>query len=836
MPMDVQEFLESLTDDVLGPSEYYDSKRIAAQLADLAPSLKSLEAVDGIEDARRFAASNSNSRLLSLLFGVRDRRDAADRLQLAPVIAAWRALTLNQDPEAVLTGILIAQDQIRRGRRARVKFEQDLDAILAAEVDELGEGYALRRKVVLAGGFRYRTYEYAVAFNGKNLLAIAAVYQSSSGGRQSVIVEDLFAAQDALEKDGIVLLLVADGSYFRTSTTTVNRMADSLSHVATLKQLKAHGLADIVEAAQNLKNRRAEKHGPSTEQLERISLTALRQGRQVQPQLLQVSSSAAQRFMIDFVSRHGELDLSISGPDTFAASQSQILESLQATKTWSLDDYENLARAIAGRLGVELTTLAVKDNLVVFGLALTDLQLRIPDPLPLFVPLGGELDAIRLLAQIDQYLSEGSFVSRIGVLVDFSRTESIRSAARQLRTAQRSQLVVVTDDDLRELLVRRTPASLQHFVSLLLQAVDLTYISPYISEGPTPRNMFYGRELEIRRVAEQIRNQSFALIGGRKVGKTSILQRLRSHLPMRDVEVHYINCEAHPDRQDFLELLQASLKGAHQGSDLIKRAEQILRSFLEQRFHGKFGVLLLDEVDELFSSDSNSESYPHILSHALRSVSQSRNASLVATGERALFSLTRDPSSPHWNFCTPIRVGPLDREAALQLMTEPMSALGISMGDEATELSLYRSANHPNLLQFLGTQIVEGAAKQSDGRATQASVEASDVSKHCQTAAFRARFISTFLSQATPLEKLISVTAPFGEGALEGDIQECLDENSVTASPAKILEALSFLELYSIIERRDDHYHYRTQVFIDTFQSLNSKLLLKQWRSEADAD
>ena len=69
---------------------------------------------------------------------------------------------------------------------------------------------------------------------------------------------------------------------------------------------------------------------------------------------------------------------------------------------------------------------------------------------------------------------------------------------------------------------------------LIVISADLSLISPFVSEGPTSPGMFFGRDTEIRRVMEQINYQSFALVGGRKVGKTSMLRQLERLLPAQN--------------------------------------------------------------------------------------------------------------------------------------------------------------------------------------------------------------------------------------------------------------------------------------------------------------
>jgi pSer/pThr/pTyr-binding forkhead associated (FHA) protein len=58
------------------------------------------------------------------------------------------------------------------------------------------------------------------------------------------------------------------------------------------------------------------------------------------------------------------------------------------------------------------------------------------------------------------------------------------------------------------------------------QGVELSALSPYVTAGPVPDGMFFGREREIKTIQASIQSGSFAVLGGRRIGKTSVLQRV----------------------------------------------------------------------------------------------------------------------------------------------------------------------------------------------------------------------------------------------------------------------------------------------------------------------
>jgi hypothetical protein len=383
-----------------------------------------------------------------------------------------------------------------------------------------------------------------------------------------------------------------------------------------------------------------------------------------------------------------------------------------------------------------------------------------------------------------------------------------------------------------EILLRRKKAAQKYLIKTILRDIDLSLVSPFVSEGPTPPNMFFGREQEIRLIIEQCNRHSFAIIGGRKVGKTSILQRLSKLLPSR-MPVAYFDCQAHPDREDFLSYLDSLTKSEFRirGKSKIAQAERIIRAFLTSEFGSIRGALLLDEVDDLFLSDSESSQYSHIISRALRSISQSSTATVVVTGERSLFKLANDSSSPHWNFLSDLKIGPLSPDAARHLLKEPLETLGIEISTQALTLAVKRTARHPSLLQYLGTKIVEELTPQSRlGKRLNVSEEL--LSSLTNSADFRNRFISTFWSRAKPVEKFIAVELNSKVPTSPEELYRILTKRGVNVKASDVLEGLSYLELYAIAKQVDAGYMFASEAFDLYFSQLASSLLIEQWREE----
>jgi hypothetical protein len=433
------------------------------------------------------------------------------------------------------------------------------------------------------------------------------------------------------------------------------------------------------------------------------------------------------------------------------------------------------------------------------------------------------------LDTFEQWLSDTEAPGRLVVVLDPYQRETTADIARGVGISRRIQLAIFNEADVVQVLLRNRPAAKEEFRRALVRRSDLTIVSPYVSEGPTTAGMFFGRAAELRRIAEQIRDHSFALIGGRKAGKTSLLRRLQAHLTPQ-YKVAYLDCQAHPDREDFLGWIQRQLpepESLPQGP-LAPHAERILRAFVSAKLSSEFGILLADEVDDLFHADATAKEYPHVLSKAFRALAQARSMSLIATGERTLFALTRDPSSPHWNFCTPITIGPLAIADAQQLVREPLHALGIDVVDAAVDSLVESSVRHPNLLQYLGSEIVQGlSAASSRGEALR--VDESVVAAHAATPQYRERFINTFWSQATLLEKLLSTELSSTAVRRADEMRERIGTPPAAVSLSQILEALAYLRLYSIAKESEHGFSFAAPAF-ERYIGIVPETLKIEWR------
>ena len=107
---------------------------------------------------------------------------------------------------------------------------------------------------------------------------------------------------------------------------------------------------------------------------------------------------------------------------------------------------------------------------------------------------------------------------------------------------------------------------------VLQQGVELSVLSPYIVAGAVSDQMFFGREKEVKRIKTVQPDDhavSYALVGGRRIGKSSILHKLTTlmkHEPER-YWVRQISCDHVSDYKDFFATISEELQVACPSAD-----------------------------------------------------------------------------------------------------------------------------------------------------------------------------------------------------------------------------------------------------------------------------
>lgn len=455
------------------------------------------------------------------------------------------------------------------------------------------------------------------------------------------------------------------------------------------------------------------------------------------------------------------------------------------------------------------------------------LRLKVPPRFPIiFVRRHeGSPDDLTDLRNLMSILDMTSYFALIIDLNDFADRLDPRKNIKNLVHDTIHDFIVLNGVDLRQILIARDPG--RRLVELILQQVDLTVVSPYVTSGPVPENMFFGRDHELKTITRKIPNNSFALIGGRKIGKTSTLIKVYRLLTENQdpKQTLYLDCQSVTTPQAFFEAASTLWQ-----ADPPIDSPEALRSYLvngDHRADDESIAILLDEVDSLLAEDVQ---HGHGLFSMFRALSQEQHCRFVLCGERVLYSQLHAADSPLFNFCDVIHLGYLQEAAARRIIVEPLQTMGISIQnpEEVVSEVISLSSCHPNLVQYLCQQLILEANRRHSRLITPA-----DLWQVRHSSSFHEYFLEVTWGNTTALERVITLLVADRESLSLGEIQEILARSGFAVPQDQVEKAIAGLRLYSILLKEGQQYRFASGSFADVVRESQEKdILLATLRSE----
>jgi hypothetical protein len=344
------------------------------------------------------------------------------------------------------------------------------------------------------------------------------------------------------------------------------------------------------------------------------------------------------------------------------------------------------------------------------------------------------------------------------------------------------------------------------FRRAVLSRVNVLNYTPFVVTGATPERVFFGREAELRTIAEQAGRASYALIGGRRIGKTSTLTRLhRSRLPDAGYRVLYHDSSTTPTYEALMEAPARDWQPEPPRSAPLR-----FRDLLRDPPTDKPLVLLIDEADSLVSSDQ-ANGWP--LFNQLRALANGGRAQVVLSGARTLWGAIRNSSGPLFNFTNEMLIGRLAFPNVAELVTQPMRQMEITLEDESgiVQRVWEITSGHPNVVQRLCRRLIANIADHDPRRIALHDVEAVIV----ETDFVRQDFLATYLSQASVLEHLCALVMAANEQlrTLKG-VHETLLYAGVDVTLNQVDDTLeSLVNLRNILRHTPQGYDFDVAAF-----------------------
>jgi hypothetical protein len=385
-------------------------------------------------------------------------------------------------------------------------------------------------------------------------------------------------------------------------------------------------------------------------------------------------------------------------------------------------------------------------------------------------------------------------------------------------------LLIMGRDDLQKIMLADNSAkALRAFV---LSQVNLRAVSPFNVKGVTPDRAFFGRELELREITEHAKGTSYAVISGRRYGKSSLLDRLhRLQLPAAGFRTLLHDCASNRTAESFL-----AAKISNWQPEPPANAPSTISQLLDSPPGDKPLVLLLDETDKLIPSEHDN-GWP--IFNALRALSNAKRAQIVLSGESTMREAMQDPKGPLFNFANEILLGPLDFVAVEELVTLPMKELYIHLEDESAIVRrIYNfTSGHPNIVQRLCSRLIDRLNELGSR-----SISLDDIDSVIDDPTFQEDdFLKTYWDQATDLEQIISLmmaqvtiarnysfqkrvstglNAPAGAYRLDDIRKLLIERNQIELTASQTKEALDRLtNLRFILKHSQAGYDFAVESF-----------------------
>ncbi len=356
----------------------------------------------------------------------------------------------------------------------------------------------------------------------------------------------------------------------------------------------------------------------------------------------------------------------------------------------------------------------------------------------------------------------------------------------------------------------------QCFIDLLVAHLPASLLSPYQGKGGVVKpSHFYGRQAILEKLQAK-RDNNFFLVGGRQLGKTSILKALHRELSKNPNNLCiYLSLS---DEQ-LLPRLAFHTQLEH-SNNLVE-----LITTLASQNPNKHIRILIDEADRFVMSEAQNE-YP--LLNQIRQCTDQGLCQFVFVGFWELFAhAILDYHAPIRNFAETITVGALESDAARQLIRQPMGMLKQTIDHEETvDLIIAQTGGRANLInlvcEFLITQVTEHP-RIIDTNLVHKALQSQTVHD-----ALQGWSNLTHNKTASGLDRMLVYLAFIYDGVDLERISKHLQQHQMRPEPETIKQSLQRLILAHIFSKHDSSYEFAVPLFAQQFSIEEAEILLQQ--------
>lgn len=378
---------------------------------------------------------------------------------------------------------------------------------------------------------------------------------------------------------------------------------------------------------------------------------------------------------------------------------------------------------LAPQLRARLSTRFECDGLATFALSLPPLSLQFPQSCLLIICTSRSQT---VQATVSQCSRAELGAPRFALLLDLTRSglpqdpKAIRAAL--LESHPGTNFVVLGAAQATEILLSRDHQEAQEILCrAIVPQCELYQILPYHAGGhgisTEEQSLFFGRKAELQQLLHFYK-RNFLLAGPRSMGKSSLLNALAVELAHRHPEVLVVSHL----------LYDGSLEDKAHPWLCTETPTAFYNSVVQHP--APFMVFLYDEADEFLKEDEKAD---YAYCAVMRALSGDGRASFVLTGNSEVVRAVQTPEHPLSNFGILLRLEPLDRESAQQMILQPAAALGLrySEPEQVVHWLCKQTGCRPHLLASACIAFITALFPRRDQ-----PIELADIQQHILRAEF----------------------------------------------------------------------------------------------------
>ncbi|MCX6578715.1 MAG: hypothetical protein NT166_00860 [Candidatus Aminicenantes bacterium] len=382
------------------------------------------------------------------------------------------------------------------------------------------------------------------------------------------------------------------------------------------------------------------------------------------------------------------------------------------------------------------------------------------------------------------------------------------SSLRELASSFDNLYVVPEVQGITELLL--SPEPHEALARLIASQVKVTRISPYESGGGVTReSLFFGRAQIIAHIMQR-EPANYLLVGGRQLGKTSLLNALER----RYKKDPFTQCDLVCLDSDKLPPMLMEISPAPKG---------------------KRRIILIDEADQFILAESRT-GYSNL--HRFRRISEEGWCKFILAGFWYLYrSASLDYHSPIRNFGELIPIEALEKEACHQLAETPMKNLAIHYeSEELMDRLTEQTGGRANLIAFTCNRMLRSL----DMRKRELTPAMMEAAFDCDD--MRANLggwvnLTPDEPKANRLDRIIVYATIENNGTFSlKELLPLLDGLNCRAAAEDIKNSLTRLTLAFILKREKETYTYRVPLFTEMILQQGPKELLANELKHARLD